>query len=93
MRLRHGGRPVPLTGFALSAAMPKLGNKLLVLVHGLCMNDLQWNREGHDHGAVLAHDLGYTPLYLHYNSGLHVSVNGREFAARLETRSRIGRCP
>ena len=38
--------------------------------YGLCMNDLQWKRKGHDHGAALARDLAYTPVYLHYNSGL-----------------------
>ena len=58
--------------------------RLLVLVHGLCRNDRQWLREGHDHGAALARDAGYTPVYLHYNSGLHVSINGRAFAAQLE---------
>jgi len=58
--------------------------RVLVLIHGLCMNDLQWRRNGHDHGEALARDLGYTPLYLHYNSGRHVSVNGRALAALLE---------
>ncbi|MGO4781095.1 esterase/lipase family protein, partial [Lysobacter sp. 2RAB21] len=53
-------------------------------VHGLCMNDLQWNWDGHDHGAALAQDDGWTPVYLHYNSGRHISVSGREFASRLE---------
>lgn len=57
--------------------------KLLVLAHGLCMNDLQWHRREHDHGAALARDFGYTPLYLRYNSGLHISTNGRAFADRL----------
>ncbi len=70
---------------ALAAAMPVRTGKLLVLVHGLCLDDLQWNRRGHDHGAALAHDLGYTPLYLHYNSGLHVSTNGAQLADALET--------
>ena len=28
---------------------------------------------------------GWTPLHLHYNSGLHVSTNGRRFAELLET--------
>jgi pimeloyl-ACP methyl ester carboxylesterase len=60
------------------------GRRLLVLAHGLCMNDLQWNRKGHDHGAALARDLGFTPVYLHYNSGLHVSINGRAFAGLIE---------
>ena len=48
------------------------------------MNDLQWNRAGHDHGAVLARELGYDCLYLHYNSGLHTSINGRALADLLE---------
>ena len=58
---------------------------LLLLIHGLCMNDTQWTRDGHDHGAYLAQALGCTPVYLRYNTGRHVSQNGRELAALLET--------
>lgn len=58
--------------------------KVLVLVHGLCMNDHQWLRDGHEHGLMLADELAYTPVYLHYNSGRHISVNGRQFAQTLE---------
>ena len=61
------------------------GPHLLLLVHGLCMNERQWLRSGHDHGAALA-TLGYTPLYLRYNSGRHISTNGAELALLLETR-------
>jgi pimeloyl-ACP methyl ester carboxylesterase len=57
---------------------------LLLLIHGLCMNDTQWRRQGHDHGAHLAQALGCTPVYLRYNTGRHVSQNGREFAQLLE---------
>jgi pimeloyl-ACP methyl ester carboxylesterase len=58
-------------------------------VHGLCLNDLQWQRDGHDHGAALERDAAaaaqpLTALYLHYNSGLHVFANGRELAQVLE---------
>jgi len=84
MAVRHGGEPLELTPEALRRALPHAGGKLVVLVHGLCMTDLQWTRRGHDHGAALAADLGYTPVYLHYNSGLHTSTNGRAFAAVLE---------
>jgi pimeloyl-ACP methyl ester carboxylesterase len=49
------------------------------------MNDLQWKRKEHDHGAALARDLAYTPVYLHYNSGVHISANGRALAELLET--------
>jgi pimeloyl-ACP methyl ester carboxylesterase len=57
--------------------------RVLLMVHGLCMNPLQWRRNGHDHGAALAAEGGYTPLYLHYNSGLHISTNGRLLADQL----------
>jgi pimeloyl-ACP methyl ester carboxylesterase len=60
------------------------GSKLLVLLHGSSMHDRQWMQAGHDHGAALARDLGYTPIYLRYNSGLHISTNGRLFAGELE---------
>lgn len=84
MRLRRNGQPLTLKRKALSSAVPAPRDKLLLLVHGLCMNDLQWTRKGSDFGAALARDLGYTPIYLHYNSGLHTSTNGREFAALIE---------
>ena len=85
MRLRRGGIPLPVERNALAAAVPQASGKVVVLLHGLCMNDLQWSRKRHDHGAALARDLAYTPVYLHYNSGLHISVNGRAFADLLET--------
>jgi pimeloyl-ACP methyl ester carboxylesterase len=82
--LRIGGRPLELTRDGLGARVEQPTRKLLVLAHGLCMNDLQWMRNGHDHGKALARDLGYTPVYLHYNSGRHVSENGRDFAELLD---------
>ncbi len=85
MCLRAAGAPLELSKAALTTAFPRPGRKLLVLAHGLCMNDLQWKREGHDHGAALARDLGYTPVYLHYNTGRHISANGRDFADLMET--------
>ncbi len=77
------GQPILLTRESL-APIAKRSKKIVVLVHGLCMNDRQWLREGHDHGAALAKDFGFTPIYLRYNSGRHVSDNGAEFASQLE---------
>jgi hypothetical protein len=82
MALRHAGRPLRLQRDALAAAFPDAHPHVVVLAHGLCMNDLQWMRDGH--GAALARDLPCTPLYLHYNSGLPISVNGRRFARLLQ---------
>ncbi len=84
MRFRHQGRQLELNRTELARALPQATGKLLVVVHGLCMNDLQWARNGHNHAEALARDLGYTTVYLHYNSGLHVSTNGRAFAGLLE---------
>lgn len=61
------------------------GPRVLLLVHGLCMTDHQWTRDGHDHGQALAQSLGYCPVYARYNSGLHISANGAELAAQLES--------
>ena len=68
--------------------MPGATGKIMLLVHGLCMNDL-WRHARHkghalEHGNSLASALGYTPVYLRYNSGLHTSLNGRELSVQLE---------
>jgi hypothetical protein len=76
MELRRDGRPLVLERAALAAALPDAGARPLVLVHGSCRDDVGWRRDGHDHGAALARDLGCTPVYLRYNTGLHVSTNG-----------------
>jgi hypothetical protein len=84
MRLRPGGRPLP-DGPVRQTLRQGPGESVLVMVHGLCMNDLQWTTPGgHDHGAALGRDLGATVLRLHYNTGLPVSTNGRAFALLLE---------
>jgi hypothetical protein len=92
MTLRADGRALDLVDDAapLDAQLPDARGRVLVLVHGLCMNDLQWRRGApgdgatHEHGAALARAHGCTPLHLHYNSGRHISENGRAFATLLE---------
>jgi hypothetical protein len=84
MAFRHGGRPLVLDRFAMRARLPHAGPRMLVMLHGLCMNDLQWQRDGHDHGDALARAAGWTPIHLHYNSGLSISTNGRVLAQMME---------
>ena len=98
MRLRHRGQPLTLDASALAATIPAPSGKLLVLVHGLCMNDLQWSAPAHhdqQHFSAASSppaanadchyaDLGYQPVCLHYNSGRHISTNGREFSALMD---------
>ena len=82
--LRSYGQALPLDDAAWPAGLPFATPKLLVQVHGLCMNDLQWCQQGHDHGAQLAAEHGYTPVHLHYNSGLSIASNGQAFAQLLQ---------
>lgn len=88
MSLRYRGRQVDIQD--PGSVIDQRGrvtpaNKIVVLVHGLCMNDRKWNRDGHDHGEALADELGYVPLYLRYNSGLGIASNGRTLSDMLET--------
>jgi hypothetical protein len=83
VRLRRGGIPLPDERAARGVAIPQAGGGAVVLLHDVHERPA-WGL-GHDHGAALARDLAYTPVYLHYNSGLHISSNGRVFAERLET--------
>jgi pimeloyl-ACP methyl ester carboxylesterase len=82
MRFRKNGQPLQLQRRALASAFTLADRKLLVEVHGLCMTDT--NRKGHNHASSLARELGYTPISLQYNTGRHVSTNGREFAGMME---------
>lgn len=85
MTLRYLGQALAWDKMPAPAAAT---GKVLLLVHGLCMNDLQWQtwRDGQalSHAQVLASELGYSPVYVRYNSGLHTSQNGRELSHQLE---------
>ncbi|MGE6133360.1 lipase family alpha/beta hydrolase [Aeromonas salmonicida] len=88
MTLRYQGAPLNW-----HAMPPEFAgqSRVLLMVHGLCMNDLQWQTQtkGKDkeqtlnHGEILASTLGYVPVYLRYNSGLPISQNGQELASQL----------
>lgn len=86
MHINFQGQPLTEEGIkkALNQAVINTDGKLLVMVHGLCMNDLQWSKDGHNHGEALAEELGMTPVYLTYNSGQHISQNGQELSDHLE---------
>ncbi len=84
MQFRRNGVPLAPGDQSFDEAVRQSSGKIALMVHGSCMNDLQWTRRSHDHGESLARDLGYLPVYLHYNTGLHISQNGREFAGLIE---------
>jgi pimeloyl-ACP methyl ester carboxylesterase len=69
---------------SIKEAYPTINGKILLMVHGSCLGDFQWTRKGHNHGEKLAEEFNKTPIYLNYNSGLHVSTNGQRFSELLE---------
>jgi pimeloyl-ACP methyl ester carboxylesterase len=55
--------------------------RVAVFVHGLFENELAWRYGGGPtYGERLAADHGLEPVYVRYNSGRHVSENGRSLA-------------
>ena len=85
MTLRYQGKP--LDWQTMPADLPHTG-RVLLMIHGLCMNDLQWHTsyqgKSVNHGEAVARALGYLPLYLRYNSGLSIASNGQALALQLE---------
>ena len=90
MTIRHDGTSVALTADALSATFPAATGRVVVFTHGWCLTERSWlrrPRQGDDHhsyGERLHADLGFTPITLRYNTGLHISVNGRTLAEILD---------
>ncbi len=83
--VRIRGKRIGLDEPTLREAFPHGTPRLAVFLHGLTGDEFCWSWGTDDaYGMRLARDLGYTPVYLRYNSGLHVSENGRAVAALLE---------
>ncbi len=86
-----GGDAIP-TRDGLSTAYPNATGRVAVFVHGLCETDRSWwdgatrhhGEPSVSYGALLEVDLGFTPIYLRYNSGLPIADNGRSLAALLD---------
>lgn len=85
MILTVSGQALSLEKEALSAALPQLTSHPVVFVHGLSLSEHSWKRRGATSmGERLERELDVTPLYLRYNTGRHISTNGRELSVMLE---------
>lgn len=92
MSFRIRDHYVPLERDALAKALPSASSKVVLFVHGLATTEWSWclgaeayyGNPQENFGSLLERDLGYTPIWLRYNSGRHVSENGRLLAAELE---------
>jgi len=87
MSVRRRGGEVALSAGSLARAFPDATPQLAVFAHGLCETEDAWRLGADRHmpyGDRLRSELGYTPIYVRYNSGLHISENGRLLAALLD---------
>lgn len=83
--VRVDGRAVPLTADALARALPHATNRVVVFVHGLMETEATWRFGGRrTYGERLVDDLGCTSVFVRYNTGRHISVNGRELWGLLD---------
>lgn len=76
--------PFDLDADSVAEAVSAPTRHVVVFLHGLCMSPSSWWRGGgRSLGDRLEADLDVTPLYVAYNSGRHISTNGRELAEAL----------
>jgi pimeloyl-ACP methyl ester carboxylesterase len=85
MQIHRHRRPVALTADSIAKAFPAATGRIVVFVHGWCLTELSWWRRprtgaAFPYGTRLRTDLGFTPVYLRYNTGLHISQNGQNLA-------------
>src|SRR4051794_22378389 len=84
LTIRRDGQEVVTDSPGLARAFPDATPRLAVFVHGLSETDEAWRLARRSYGSRLREELGYTPVYVRYNTGLHVSDNGRRLAEGLE---------
>ena len=85
MAVRVGGEPVAAEPDALAAVFPDATPRVVVFLHGLMETEFSWAVGGHEpFGARLAREIGCTPVYVRYNSGSHISENGRSLSELME---------
>jgi pimeloyl-ACP methyl ester carboxylesterase len=85
MAVRVAGEPVALEPEAIASAFPAATRRIVVFVHGLMTTEFSWALGARERfGDRLARELGCTPVYVRYNSGRHISENGRSLSELME---------
>jgi triacylglycerol lipase len=92
MEVRVGDRYLPLDADAWRAALPDASPRVALFVHGLATTEWSWCLASEAYhgdpatcfGTLLQRDLGFTPLYLRYNTGRRIPENGERLARILD---------
>jgi pimeloyl-ACP methyl ester carboxylesterase len=81
------GEPLTMTKEGLEKVAAAGGGKICILAHGSCGSEKGWEFPedlSQNYGSLLEKDFCFTPVFLRYNSGLHISTNGKRLSALLE---------
>jgi pimeloyl-ACP methyl ester carboxylesterase len=70
--------PMQLLGLSSDPTAPK---KYALFIHGLCLNDSHWRADAH---VAALEKLGYTAIFLRYNSGLAIASNGAQLSLTMQ---------
>lgn len=91
MGFYHQNEPLSLNADNLQKHFPALTGKICIMVHGLCVNESAWSAYSQQHwgkqqdfGQLLQAELDYSPFYVRYNTGRHISHNGRDLDLLIE---------
>jgi pimeloyl-ACP methyl ester carboxylesterase len=92
MTIRQDGQDVPVTAEAIVRAFPHVTARAAVFVHGFGETDDSWRRYAAAHwsdahlnyGELLRRELGFTPVFIRYNSGRPIEHNARELSELLD---------
>jgi pimeloyl-ACP methyl ester carboxylesterase len=102
MKVRmHGGRLRRVPANVVHDVGDTATNRVIVFLHGLCESDVSWSFRAErtwggrtvTYGSLLRDECGWTPLYVCFNSGLHISANGWELAEQLDELVRLWPVP
>lgn len=101
MCFRWQGRELTLSRQAIQLAYPDATARIAIFTHGLSCSEHIWTTGAERYycdanvsfGSRLQYDLGFTPLYLLYNSGHHISENGEALAKLIEDLLDVYPCP
>lgn len=87
MAVRVDGSDVELAPQQVRDAFGDATPKLAVFLHGLAETENSWLRQAsrsEPYGRRLQTEFGYTPVYIRYNTGRHVSDSGHDLARLLD---------
>jgi pimeloyl-ACP methyl ester carboxylesterase len=87
MSFRENGKDIGLDELAVFKQDQGHKKDVLIFVHGLMSDEVLWqkpNEEEKGYGVLLS-EMNYEVLYIRYNTGRHISENGRSLTEFLET--------